>query len=201
MPITAVIIVALFAVQRQGTAAVGRLFGPVMIVWFVAIGACGVIGIVAIPRSSRRSRRRMPWVHVRALPHRVLRPRRGRAGGHRRRGAVRRHGPLRPAADRLAWVFLVLPACVLSYLGQGALILGDESTVSAPFFLLTPDWARLPMVLLATAATIIASQAVITGAFSVASQAAQLGYLPRLRVCTPRRRRSARSTCRRSTAS
>ena len=80
------------------------------------------------------------------------------------------------------WLFLVLPACVLSYLGQGALLLGDETAVSAPFFLLTPDWARLPMVLLATAATVIASQAVITGAYSVASQAAQLGYLPRLRV-------------------
>jgi KUP system potassium uptake protein len=82
----------------------------------------------------------------------------------------------------LGWLFVVLPACVLSYFGQGALVLGDESKVSAPFFLLTPDWARLPMVLLATAATVIASQAVITGAFSVASQAAQLGYLPRLRV-------------------
>ena len=80
------------------------------------------------------------------------------------------------------WLFLVLPACVLSYLGQGALLLGDESAVSAPFFLLTPDWARVPMVLLATAATVIASQAVITGAYSVASQAAQLGYLPRLRI-------------------
>ena len=81
-----------------------------------------------------------------------------------------------------AWLFLVLPACVLSYFGQGALLLGDETAVSAPFFLLTPDWARLPMVLLATAATVIASQAVITGAYSVASQAAPLGYLPRLRV-------------------
>ena len=80
------------------------------------------------------------------------------------------------------WLFLVLPACVLSYLGQGAVLLGDKSAVSAPFFLLTPDWARLPMVLLATVATVIASQAVITGAYSVASQAAQLGYLPRLRI-------------------
>ena len=74
------------------------------------------------------------------------------------------------------WLVLVLPACTLNYFGQGALLLGDEATVSAPFFLLTPGWARLPMVLLATAATVIASQAVITGAYSVASQAAQLGY-------------------------
>ena len=80
------------------------------------------------------------------------------------------------------WLFVVLPACALNYLGQGALVLGDNDAVSAPFFLLTPDWAQLPMVLLATAATVIASQAVITGAYSVASQAARLGYLPRLRI-------------------
>ncbi len=79
-------------------------------------------------------------------------------------------------------MLLVLPACVLSYLGQGALLLGDQGAVGSPFFLLAPGWARLPMVLLATAATVIASQAVITGAYSVASQAARLGYLPRLRV-------------------
>ena len=76
----------------------------------------------------------------------------------------------------------MFPACVLSYLGQGALILDDRSNISSPFFLLAPEWGRLPMVLLATAATVIASQAVITGAYSVASQAAQLGYLPRLRI-------------------
>jgi KUP system potassium uptake protein len=87
----------------------------------------------------------------------------------------------RPAITR-AWLILVFPACILSYLGQGALILGDPADISSPFFLLVPDWGRLPMVLLATAATVIASQAVITGAFSVASQAAKLGYLPRLRI-------------------
>jgi KUP system potassium uptake protein len=81
-----------------------------------------------------------------------------------------------------AWLFVVVPALILNYLGQGALLITDKTTLSAPFFLLTPGWARLPMVLLATAATVIASQAVITGAFSLASQAVQLGYLPRLRV-------------------
>jgi KUP system potassium uptake protein len=87
-----------------------------------------------------------------------------------------------PAITR-AWLILVFPACVLSYFGQGALVLDDPATnISSPFFLLVPEWGRLPMVLLATAATVIASQAVITGAFSVASQAAQLGYLPRLRI-------------------
>ena len=87
----------------------------------------------------------------------------------------------RPPITRV-WLILVFPACVLSYLGQGALILGDPSTIRSPFFLLAPGWARLPMVFLAAAATVIASQAVITGAFSVAHQAARIGYLPRLRV-------------------
>jgi KUP system potassium uptake protein len=82
----------------------------------------------------------------------------------------------------VAWLALVLPALVLNYFGQGALLLGDESLVNAPFFMLVPNWAQIPMILLATAATIIASQAVITGAYSVATQAARLGYLPRLRV-------------------
>ena len=87
------------------------------------------------------------------------------------------------APIRRAWLLLVFPACILSYMGQGALILGrPDGNISSPFFLLVPDWARLPMVFLATAATVIASQAVITGAFSVAHQAAQLGYLPRLRI-------------------
>ena len=81
-----------------------------------------------------------------------------------------------------AWLLLVFPACILSYLGQGALILDDPANIGSPFFLLVPDWGQLPMVLLATAATVIASQAVITGAFSVAHQAVQLGYLPRLRI-------------------
>src|SRR5262249_7225571 len=87
----------------------------------------------------------------------------------------------RPAITR-AWLFVVLPALTLNYMGQGALLLNDERNASAPFFLLIPEWARIPMVLLATVATVIASQAVITGAYSVASQAAQLGYLPRLRI-------------------
>src|SRR6202035_5192715 len=83
---------------------------------------------------------------------------------------------------RLSWLLVVFPACVLDYLGQGALILGHPASISNPFFLLAPGWARLPMVFLAAVATVIASQAVITGAFSVAHQAARLGYLPRLRI-------------------
>ena len=183
VPITAVIIVALFAVQRHGTASVGRVFGPVMIAWFVAIGACGVSGIVARPEILEAL---SPVYAVKfmvgdfriaffSLAGVVLAVTGAEAlyadMGHFGRKTITR-----------AWLFVVLPAVVLSYLGQGALVLGDKAATSAPFFLLTPGWARLPMILLATAATIIASQAVITGAYSLASQAAQLGYLPRLRV-------------------
>ena len=183
VPITALIIVALFAVQRHGTAAVGKSFGPVMIVWFMAIGACGVYGIVDHPEILKAL---SPTYALKfivghfgiaffALAAIVLSVTGAEAlyadMGHFGRRAITR-----------GWLGLVLPACTLSYFGQGALLLGDQTAVSAPFFLLTPEWARLPMVVLATAATVIASQAVITGAYSVASQAAQLGYLPRLRI-------------------
>jgi KUP system potassium uptake protein len=183
VPITAIIIVALFAVQRHGTGAVGSLFGPVMIGWFVAIGACGVNGIVDHPQILAAL---SPVYAVKFLVGNFGTAFFSLAGvvlavtgaealyadmGHFGRKAITR-----------AWLFVVLPALALNYLGQGALVIADKSTMSAPFFLLTPGWARLPMVLLATAATVIASQAVITGAFSLASQAVELGYLPRLRV-------------------
>ncbi|MGX9885404.1 potassium transporter Kup [Streptomyces sp. NPDC002276] len=183
VPITAVIIVVLFLVQRRGTAAVGRVFGPIMILWFTAIGACGVVGIADHPAILRAL-----WPSYAlgflfghfgtaffALAAVVLAVTGAEAlyadMGHFGRRAITR-----------AWLFLVFPACVLSYFGQGALILDDPDNISSPFFLLVPHWGRWPMVLLATAATVIASQAVITGAYSVASQAAQLGYLPRLRI-------------------
>ncbi|MET0418915.1 MAG: KUP/HAK/KT family potassium transporter [Actinoplanes sp.] len=183
VPATAVIIIVLFAVQRRGTAAIGRLFGPVMITWFLVIGACGVAGITRDPEILKAL---SPTYAVQflaghfsiaffALAAIVLAVTGAEAlyadMGHFGRRAITR-----------GWVLLVLPACVLGYLGQGALILSDRSAISSPFFLLAPGWARLPLVLLATAATVIASQAVITGAYSVASQAAQLGYLPRLRI-------------------
>ncbi|WP_193561355.1 potassium transporter Kup [Mycolicibacterium hodleri] len=183
VPITAVIIVALFAVQRHGTAKVGRFFGPVMIVWFLSIGACGVAGIVGHPEILKALSPTYALsfmfghFHIAffALAAVVL-----AVTGAEALYADMGHFGRRPIT--LAWLFVVLPSLALNYLGQGALILGDEKSVSAPFFLLIPGWARLPMVLLATAATIIASQAVITGAFSVAAQAAKLGLLPRLRV-------------------
>ena len=183
VPITAVIIVGLFSVQSRGTAAVGRFFGPVMIVWFTAIGACGIYGIVDNPEILKALSPTYALAFIAghfhiaffALAAIVLSVTGAEAlyadMGHFGRRAI-----------TFGWLGLVLPACTLSYFGQGALVLSDESTVAAPFFLLTPAWARIPMVLLATAATVIASQAVITGAFSVASQAARLGYLPRLRI-------------------
>ena len=184
VPITAVIIIALFGFQRRGTAAVGRLFGPVMIAWFLAIAACGVGGIAHHPE-----------ILAALSPTYAL----GFTAGHFAAaffalaavvlavtGAEALYADLghfgRRAITR-AWLVLVFPACILSYMGQGALVLADpQINTSSPFFMLVPEWGRLPMVLLATAATVIASQAVITGAFSVASQAAQLGYLPRLRI-------------------
>ncbi|GAB3147993.1 potassium transporter Kup [Amycolatopsis stemonae] len=183
VPITAVIIIGLFLVQRRGTAAVGRVFGPVMIAWFTVIGVCGIAGIAGHPEILKAL---SPTYAIGfmtghfdiaffALAAVVLSVTGAEAlyadMGHFGRRAITR-----------GWLLLVLPACVLSYLGQGALILEDPANVSSPFFLLVPGWGRLLMVVLATAATVIASQAVITGAYSVAAQAAQLGYLPRLRI-------------------
>jgi len=183
VPITAAIIVVLFGVQHLGTGAVGRAFGPVMAIWFAVIGLVGVRGIAAHPAI------------LKALsPSYAL----GFLAGHFSvaffslaavvlavTGAEALYADMghfgRPPITRV-WLALVFPACILSYLGQGALVLSDPSTIRSPFFLLAPSWARLPMVFLAAAATVIASQAVITGAFSVAHQAARIGYLPRLRV-------------------
>jgi KUP system potassium uptake protein len=183
IPITVVIILVLFILQRFGTAAVGRLFGPVMIVWFTAIGACGVWRIT-----------RDPHILLALLPTYAIQFLLGHftiaffalaaivlaVTGAEALYADMGHFGRRPIS--LAWLFFVFPTCALSYLGQGALLLVDPTSVSAPFFLLTPEWGRIPMIVLATAATVIASQAVISGAFSVAAQAGQLGYLPRLRV-------------------
>jgi KUP system potassium uptake protein len=183
VPITAVIIIWLFLVQRRGTAAVGRLFGPIMIVWFASIGAAGIGGIA---KHAAILKALSPTYAISflaghfgiaffALAAVVLSITGAEAlyadMGHFGRKAIVR-----------GWLLLVLPACTLSYFGQGAIVLQDPAKLSSPFFLLLPGWGRLPMVFLATAATVIAAQAVITGAYSVTAQAAQLGYLPRLRV-------------------
>ncbi|MDX6371413.1 MAG: system potassium uptake protein [Nocardioidaceae bacterium] len=183
VPITAAIIVALFMLQRLGTGKVGRMFGPVMLVWFVVIGASGVNGIADHPEILKALSPTYALdfffnhfsIAFFALAAVVLAVTGAEAlyadMGHFGRSPITR-----------AWLLLVFPACILSYMGQGALVLKDAASISSPFFLLVPDWGRWPLVLLATAATVIASQAVITGAFSVAHQAVQLGYLPRLRI-------------------
>jgi KUP system potassium uptake protein len=183
VPITAIIIVILFLAQRLGTATVGRAFGPVMIAWFLTIGAFGIVGIADHPSILKAlsptyavdfffSHFAIAFFALAAVVLAVTGAEALYADmGHFGRSPITR-----------AWLLLVFPACALSYLGQGALILDDPTNISSPFFLLAPDWARWPLIILATAATVIASQAVITGAFSVAHQAVQLGYLPRLRV-------------------
>jgi KUP system potassium uptake protein len=183
IPITVAIIIVLFLVQRLGTGAVGRMFGPIMSVWFAVIAVLGVRGIAAHPvileALSPSYAVSFLFGHFGtafyALTAVVLAVTGAEAlyadMGHFGRAAIRR-----------AWLLLVFPACILNYLGQGALILGHPASISNPFFLAAPGWARLPMVFLATVATVIASQAVISGAFSVAHQAGRLGYLPRLRI-------------------
>ena len=183
VPIAVAILTALFAVQRWGTQAVGWVFGPVMVIWFVAIGAAGTREVVAHPE-----------VVEALVPSHAFEFVLGRPGvafvaagavmlaitGAEALYADMGHFGRRPI--RRAWFGLVFPALTLNYLGQSALILHDRGAVESPFFLLLPHWARVPMVFLATAATIIASQAVISGAFSVSRQAVQLGFLPRLTI-------------------
>jgi KUP system potassium uptake protein len=183
LPVTAAVLCALFAIQRFGTTLVGNLFGPVMGVWF---GILAVVGGVEIARHPGILRALSPTYGAQfllehggvafvALGAVVLVVTGAEAlyadMGHFGRAAIRR-----------AWFFVVFPALTLNYLGQGSLILRSPKSVANPFFLLLPGWARIPMVFLATVATVIASQAVISGAFSVSQQAVQLGFLPRLAI-------------------
>mgnify|MGYP006265531175 CR=1 FL=1 len=183
LPVTAIVIGLLFAMQRKGTEVVGRFFGPVMLVWFVAIAALGIRGIGMHPQILRALSPAYAFHFVVAHPTSaffslaaIILAVTGAEALYADMGHFGRR------AITVAWLGVALPALTLNYFGQGAELLGDNSMVEAPFYLLVPQQLQLPMILLATAATVIASQAVITGAFSVASQAVQLGYLPRLRV-------------------
>jgi KUP system potassium uptake protein len=183
IPITTVIAVLLFLGQKRGTEAVGKLFGPIMVIWFLTIGGLGVSGIADEPAILRALSPTYALGFVFhhfdiaffALAAVVLSFTGAEAlyadMGHFGRRSISR-----------SWTFLVLPMLALSYFGQAALVLKDPANISGPFFLLAPGWARAALVVLSTVATVIASQSVISGAFSVASQAAQLGYLPRLRI-------------------
>ena len=183
LPITLTVLTALFSIQRFGTGVVGRLFGPVMAVWFGVLALAGAVEVIQSPAILKAL---SPTYGIAffldhggsaflALGSVVL----AVTGAEALYADMGHFG--RPAISR-AWFVLVFPALTLNYMGQGALILGSPRAIDNPFFLLFPDWARMPMVVLATAAAVIASQAVISGAFSVTRQAVRLGFLPRLRV-------------------
>ena len=183
IPVTIGIIIALFAAQRRGTDGISRLFGPIMLAWFTMMGAMGLAHVTDDPRilgafSPLPGLRFLLSHGASALP--VLGSVFLAITGAEALYADMGHFGRRPI--RLAWIFLVFPALALSYLGQGAMVLSDPATARDPFFLLAPDWALPFLVAFATVATVIASQAVITGAFSVAHQAVQLGLLPRMEV-------------------
>jgi KUP system potassium uptake protein len=183
VPIAVVILVGVFAIQRHGTHSVGRMFGPIMVVWFVAIALLGVVPMLrepvvltAIdPRHAVTFFRQHGW-HGFAVLGAVFLVVTGGEALYADMG----HFGKRPI--RFAWYTLVLPALLLNYFGQGALLLTNPAAAEQPFFLLAQGWALVPMVGLATAAAIIASQALISGAFSLTQQAIQLGYSPRLDI-------------------
>lgn len=183
LPVTVAIIIGLFLVQRSGTRRIGRLFGPVMLLWFLAIGALGIGGIVLHPQIllSVDPRYAIAFVleegwYAFLLAGAVFLVVTGGEALYADMGHVGR----RPI--RLAWFGLVLPALLLNYFGQAALILSNPAAVTNPFYLLAPDWLLYPLVALATCATVIASQAVISGVFSLTRQAVQLNLFPRLRI-------------------
>jgi KUP system potassium uptake protein len=183
LPAAAVVIVMLFAVQSRGSGAMGKLFGPVMVLWF---GAIGVLGAIQVAQH--------PFVLTAMLPHHgvifcmhhgflaflVLGAVVLAVTGAEALYADMGHFGVKPI--RFAWLFFVLPALVLNYFGQGALVMTDATAAANPFYLMVPLPLRLPMVVLATLATVIASQALISGAFSIARQCMQMGFLPRLTV-------------------
>jgi KUP system potassium uptake protein len=183
LPISVVVIILLFAMQYRGTASVGRVFGPVMALWFVVLAVLGASQIIHRPDVLMAI---SPWHAIRLcivykyLAFVVL-------------GAVvlcvtgaealyADMGHFGPVPIRRSWMFVVLPSLVLCYFGQGAMLLRDPAAIANPFFLMAPEWSRLALVILATAATVIASQAVISGAYSATRQCMQLGFLPRLTV-------------------
>ena len=183
VPITLVVLFALFAVQKRGTSGIGRFFGPITLVWFLTIAALGVAQIVGHPEilgalsplHALRFMWEQPGTTFIILGAVVL-----CVTGAEALYADLGHFGKRPI--RLAWFLVVMPCLTLNYFGQGALLLERPEAVKNPFFNMAPEWLLLPLVGLATMATVIASQALITGAFSVTKQAIQLGYLPRLKV-------------------
>src|SRR5881296_1395644 len=183
MPAALVLLFLLFSVQKYGTAGVGGVFGPIMLVWFTTIGLLGAVEIVRAPTILLALN---PWYGARLFwEHRtaaflVLGAVVLAVTGAEALYADMGHFGKRPI--RLAWFVAVFPALLLNYFGQGALLLRDPSAVPNPFFHMAPNWAKYPLVILATVAAVIASQAVISGAFSLTRQAVQLGYVPRIQI-------------------
>ena len=183
IPLTIVILFGLFAVQKRGTSGIGKFFGPITVIWFAAIAALGVYHIASHPE--------IMWaisphfavqfiVNEPAITFLILGAVVLCVTGGEALYADMGHFGKKPI--RLAWFSVVMPSLTLNYFGQGALLLSDPSAVANPFFNMAPDWLLLPLVVLATAATVIASQALISGAFSVTKQVVQMGFLPRLQV-------------------
>ncbi len=183
LPITFIVLTGLFMIQKRGTATVGMAFGPIMILWFICLGLFGLQSIIQSPQVlwalnpayAYHFLAADPWVAFLALGSVVL----AITGGEALYADMGHFGKY---PIRLAWFGFVLPALVLNYFGQGALLLHNPKAIENSFYLLAPAWALVPMVLLATAATVIASQAVISGAYSLANQSVQMGFMPRIEV-------------------
>lgn len=183
IPITLTILVALFLIQKHGTAAVGKLFGPITLLWFISLAVLGIINIAKQPEifmainplyalSFISEHTLLAFIVLGSVVLVVT----GVEALYLDMG----HFGKKPV--RYAWLFIVMPSLLLCYFGQGALLMTDPSAIRNPFYLMTPNWALIPMVVLATCATIIASQAVISGAYSLANQATLLGFLPRMNI-------------------
>jgi len=183
VPLTLAILIVLFVIQRKGTSWIGRIFGPIMLIWFIVIGILGIVGIARAP-AILTALSPLPaityLIHAGPLALVVI----GGAflavtGGEAFYADMGHFGPL---PIRIAWFGVALPALTLNYFGQGGLLLTDPAAVENSFYLLAPEWSHYGLVTLATVATVIASQSIISGAYSLTSQAIQLGFLPRLNI-------------------
>lgn len=184
VPLSIMILVGLFLVQRKGTAFIGNIFGPLMLLWFLAIGVLGMRGIIAEPAILEAVSPHRALIYLVHAPPAIAFAVLGAVflavtGGEAMYTDMGHFGPF---PIRLGWFAVILPALLLNYFGQGALLLSDPQAIENPFYLLAPGWLHYPMVAFATIATIIASQAIISGVYSLTQQAIQLGFLPRMRV-------------------
>ncbi|ARD39835.1 low affinity potassium transporter Kup [Edwardsiella ictaluri] len=183
VPLSVLVLTVLFCIQKHGTGSIGRLFAPVMVLWFLALAILGGRSILANPQVLYALDPRWAinfFIHYKALAFFSLGAVVLSITGVEALYADMGHFGKRPI--RLAWFLFVIPSLMLNYFGQGALLLKEPSAIKNPFFLLAPDWALIPLLVLATLATVIASQAVISGVFSLTRQAVRLGYLPPMRI-------------------